>query len=120
MVDGQRVICASGDLPESGRGVRFAVTRFGRIEPAFVVRFRGTAYAYLNRCAHVPSELDWVDGEFFDDSKLYLICATHGALYAPDTGRCRGGRCRGLGRGLVPLAIEERGGAVYLIEPDVT
>lgn len=113
-----RLICASADLSESGRGVRFTVRSYGRDEPAFAVRFRGRVYAYLNRCAHVPTELDWVAGEFFDDSKLYLICATHGALYAPESGRCRGGRCRGLGRGLVPVAVEERDGAVYLLESD--
>lgn len=113
-----RLICASGELANAGRGVRFTVRRYGRDEPAFVVRFRGRVYAYLNRCAHVPTELDWVDGEFFDYSKLYLICATHGALYAPDSGRCRGGRCRGLGRGLVPVAVEERDGAVFLVEPE--
>ena len=26
----------------------------------------GVVRAYLNRCAHVPVELDWVEGEFFD------------------------------------------------------
>jgi phosphoglycolate phosphatase len=52
-------------------------------EPAFAVRFRGRVAAYLNRCGHVPVELDWQPNEFFDDSKLYLICATHGALVFP-------------------------------------
>jgi hypothetical protein len=56
-------------------------------------------------------ELDWQPNEFFDDSKLYLICATHGALYSPADGRCLGGRCNG--RGLTPLPIEERDGAIY-------
>jgi len=70
-------------------------------------------HAYLNRCGHVPVELDWQHGEFFDDSKLYLICATHGALYAPESGQCLGGRCNG--RGLTKLPVEERDGNIYLI-----
>lgn len=113
-----RLICASADLENSGKGVRFSLRRHGREEPAFVIRFRDRVYAYLNQCAHVPVEMDWVDGEFFDYSKLYLICSTHGALYAPESGHCRGGRCRGLGRGLVPVSVEERDGAIYLLDAE--
>ena len=54
-------------------------------------------------------------GEFFDAEGLVLICSTHGALYAPDSGECLGGPCLGCG-GLEPVAIEERDGAVYLKE----
>lgn len=107
-------ICASGDLVDGGSGVRFTVERHGIVEAAFVVRFRGRAHAYLNRCAHLAVELDWQQGEFFDLSGLYLICATHGALYAPDSGRCLAGRCNG--KGLVALNVSERDGSVYLIE----
>jgi nitrite reductase/ring-hydroxylating ferredoxin subunit len=60
----------------------------------------------------VPVELDWQHGEFFDDSKLYLICATHGALYAPESGHCLGGRCNG--KGLEPVSVIERDGLIYL------
>ncbi|WP_313954019.1 Rieske 2Fe-2S domain-containing protein [Accumulibacter sp.] len=107
-----RVICLSADLLDGGPGVRFTVRVHDIEEPAFAVRWRGRAAAYLNRCGHVPVELDWQPTEFFDDSKLYLICATHGALYSPQDGRCLGGRCNG--RGLTPLTVEERDGAIYL------
>lgn len=110
----QRLICASDELVEGGRGIRFSVDRHGVSEPAFVVRFRGRVYAYLNRCAHVPIEMDWQQGEFFDFSGLYLICATHGALYAPESGRCLGGRCEG--RALVGVSVIEEGGGIFLIE----
>lgn len=106
-----RLICASDAVVDGGPGFRFSVTQFGRDEPAFLVRFRGQVFAYFNRCGHVPVELDWQHNEFFDDSKLYLICATHGALYAPESGRCLGGRCNG--KGLMPLPVIERDGAIY-------
>jgi len=106
-----RVICRAADLVDGGPGVRFTVRRQGIDEQAFAVRFRGRVAAYFNRCAHVSIELDWQPGEFFDDSKVYLICATHGALYSPADGRCLGGRCNG--RGLTPLPVEERDGAIY-------
>jgi nitrite reductase/ring-hydroxylating ferredoxin subunit len=110
----ERLICAAADLLEQGRGVRFELTHNGRSEPAFAVRFEGRPRAFINRCGHLPRELDWQEGEFFDDSRLYLICATHGALYHPASGQCVGGRCAG--RGLVPLPVVERDGHVYLLE----
>jgi len=94
--------------------VRFEVEHSGGSAPAFVVRFRGRVHAYLNRCGHLPVELDWQQGEFFDISGLYLICATHGALYAPETGRCVGGRCNG--NGLVALEVVEDGGQIFVVE----
>lgn len=112
MAEAERLICDSDSLIEGGPGVRFSVPRNGVESPAFVVRFRGKAHAYFNRCGHVPVELDWQPGEFFDQSKLYLICATHGALYAPESGQCLGGRCAG--RGLEPIPVVERDGKIFM------
>lgn len=109
---GERLpVCASADLAEGGKGVRFPVTAFGYQATGFAVRYEGKVYGYLNQCAHVPVELDWIEGEFFESSRLYLMCATHGAIYVPQTGHCAGGPCKG-GR-LRPIAVEEEGGEVY-------
>ncbi len=99
------LLCASDDVVDGGRGMRFSVIAGGRATTGFVIRFKGRAYAYLNRCAHVPIELDWNQGEFFESSGLYLMCATHGAIYAPESGHCEGGPCRG-GR-LRPIGVSE-------------
>lgn len=99
-------ICPGDALEEGGRGVRFEVLVGGRRTPAFVIRYGGQVYGYLNQCAHVPMELDWSEGQFFESSGLYLMCATHGATYAPDTGLCVGGPCRG--SALQPVRVEER------------
>lgn len=114
MAPRERVICASRELLDSGRGVRFEVEQRGKTVPAFVVRYRGKLYAYVNRCAHVGIELDWMEGEFFDLSGLYLICATHGAIYVPDSGQCVGGPCKG--QRLESLSVLERNGIVFLME----
>ncbi len=111
--DGAQRLCAAGELAEGGAGVRFAVEIDNRQVGAFVVRFEGGVHGYLNRCAHVPMELDWQEGQFFESSGLYLMCATHGAVYAPDSGLCVGGPCRGAS--LAKLRIEERGGEVYWV-----
>jgi nitrite reductase/ring-hydroxylating ferredoxin subunit len=93
------LICASDAIVDGGKGVRFALTAGGEDATGFVVRHGGTAYAYLNRCAHVPIELDWNEGEFFESSKLYLMCSTHGAIYIPESGHCAGGRAVAAGCG---------------------
>ena len=114
MAAAARLICAASDLAEAGKGVRFEITVQGRPAPAFAVRWQGRVHAFLNRCGHVPVELDWQPGEFFDSARLYLICATHGALYDPASGACLGGRCAG--RGLTALPVFERDGHIYCEE----
>lgn len=110
-------ICASASVEEGGKGVRFPVSAFGVDATGFVVRYRGQVYAYLNRCAHAPVELDWFKGEFFESSKLHLMCSTHGAIYAPESGACVGGPCRG-GK-LRPIDVREADQRIYW-QPDLT
>ena len=112
MADNERVICESAALAERGAGVRFDLPELGRYATGFAIRFHGKVYAYVNQCAHMPVELDWNEGDFFDLSQNYLVCATHGAHYLPDSGFCVMGPCRG--RSLQPLASEERGDQVYI------
>jgi nitrite reductase/ring-hydroxylating ferredoxin subunit len=110
----QRLICPSQALADGGLGVRFEVVRGGETLPAFAVRFHGVVHAYINECRHQCTELDWNPGEFFDAERLYLICATHGALYEPDSGLCIDGPCRDARLGRV--AVIERDGAIYCSE----
>jgi nitrite reductase/ring-hydroxylating ferredoxin subunit len=116
MADDKRLICDGASVQEGGKGVRFTIERYGKPQSAFAIRYDGRVYAYINRCAHVPVELDWVEGEFFDLSGLYLVCSTHGATYLPESGRCIAGPCSG--RSLVRLPIEEVDGQVFLITQD--
>ena len=104
-------LCDARALEEGGRAWVWEVLEYGRPARAFALRFDGEVRAYLNRCAHVPSEMDWQPGEFFDSERRYILCSIHGATYEPADGRCVGGPC---GRGkLTALRVEERGGAVY-------
>lgn len=113
---GWLLVCSAGQLRDAGDGVRFEVSVRGAAASAFVVRQGGTVRGYLNRCAHVAMELDWQPGRFFDSTGEFLVCATHGALYEPASGRCAGGPCAGRG-GLRPITVAERAGAVYW-QPD--
>jgi nitrite reductase/ring-hydroxylating ferredoxin subunit len=75
------------------------------------MRFGGRVVAYLNRCAHVPAEMDWQPGQFLDSDRSFILCSIHGAAYEPATGRCVAGPC-GRSR-LVVIEVEERDGQVY-------
>ncbi len=116
MARAERLICASSALADSGTAVRFEIEYFGETAPAFAVRVEGKVHAYLNRCAHMPMELDWRPGEVFDADGRDLICSTHGATYAAASGQCLGGPCGGTP--LVPLRVEERAGNVYFLGCD--
>ena len=112
MARDERLICASAALAERGAGVRFRILPDDAEEKGFVIRSGGKAYAYVNTCPHVGTELDWQPGEFFDYGGVYLVCSTHGALFEPQSGHCIAGPCRGAS--LQPIAIRERDGQVYL------
>ncbi len=112
----ETLICSSADLIEGGKGIRFPLVAGRDDATGFVVRFDGIAHGYLNRCAHVPVELDWAPGEFFESSGLYIMCATHGAIYTPDTGYCSGGPCRG--SRLRKIGIIEKDGHIFWCSDD--
>lgn len=116
----EKLIGSLDGLEEGGKGLRFDVVNVepqsadndsGAI-PAFLVRYDYQVFAYLNRCGHIAVQLDYMPGEFFSDDGETLICATHGAEYAPDTGKCLGGPCYGVG--LEPLKIKQSDGQIYL------
>ncbi len=104
-------LCASQALEEKGRAHVWDVLEWNRPARAFALRFDGQVRAYMNRCVHVPTEMDWQPGEFLDLERRFILCSIHGAAYEPGSGRCVGGPC-GRGR-LTPIRTDERDGQVY-------
>lgn len=105
-------LCASAALADGGAGLRFQVQIQQQVLPAFAIRHRGRVRAYLNRCAHLGVELDWMPGHFFDLGGRSLVCALHGAHYDPHSGACTAGPCHG--RTLTPVPVVESQGEVFL------
>jgi nitrite reductase/ring-hydroxylating ferredoxin subunit len=104
-------LCPSAALAEGGIAHVWDVLEYGRPARAFALRYDGVVRAYINRCLHVPTEMDWQPGEFFDSDKRFIICSIHGATYEPEDGRCVAGPC---GRGkLRAVAVVEQGGQVH-------
>lgn len=106
-------VCDSHQLVDGGAGVRFILSDEKQADIAcFAIRYQGRVYAYVNQCQHLPVELDWNHGQFFDKDGVFLICATHGALYQPDHGRCVAGPCQGAA--LTALSVLERDNQIYI------
>jgi nitrite reductase/ring-hydroxylating ferredoxin subunit len=108
--DAPIALCASADLQDGGQAVSFDLSYGGQTCRAFAIRYRAQVHAYLNRCTHVAMEMDWQPDRFFDDTGQWLLCASHGAAYRPDSGQCAGGPCKG---GLIRIDLSEAQGVVF-------
>lgn len=101
-------LCAETDIEENGsKGLQ----PDGR--NLIAVRKRGQLYLYENSCPHRSIPLEWVPDQFLDHDGHYIQCATHGALFKIENGRCIAGPC--VDDGLTPVAFEVREGQVYLV-----
>ncbi len=107
-----KIICNSDQIEPGGTGFKFNLISGSQQVPAFLIRFNGTVYGYLNRCAHLMLELDWDDAEYFDADGEYLICSNHGALFEPHTGLCVNGPC--YGSSLAQISVSELDNAIVL------
>ena len=90
-----------------GQTATFRLERDGKALLGFIVNHEGRHYAYVNRCPHAGTPLDWWPNEFFTEDGRNLICATHGAVFSPDTGVCFEGPCPGAR--LEALPVERHG-----------
>jgi len=99
------VVARVGEL-RPGETKKFLLHCAGQELEAFLVNYAGELHAYLNRCRHVPMSLDWVENRFFTEDGRFLQCATHGALYRPETGECVAGPPCGRSLHRIPVRIE--------------
>ena len=57
--------------------------------------FHDELIAFENRCPHWNTPLDLHGPSLFDPATESLICQTHGARFAPESGLCLSGPCLG-------------------------
>jgi nitrite reductase/ring-hydroxylating ferredoxin subunit len=103
------------DVPDLGaKTVYFdkAVSRFSLI----LARRGDEVFAYENVCPHAGYPLERPDGRVVVQEGRYLICTAHGASFMIESGACAGGPCNG--KGLTPIAVEVRDGAVFMLRQD--
>jgi nitrite reductase/ring-hydroxylating ferredoxin subunit len=95
-----------------GQTAKFRIQLGGKNLDAFIVNLEGRFHAYVNRCPHAGTSLDLWPNEFWTEDSRHLICATHGAIFAPDTGVCVEGPCPGAR--LERLVVARDGDAVVV------
>lgn len=111
-----RIAIGRADDLAPGCTKKFVLHCGGRELEAFVLNHGGRLYAYLNRCCHIPMTMDWVENQFLTEQGDFIQCATHGALYVPETGACVAGPP--IGQCLTAVPIEVRDGTILAGCPD--
>jgi len=118
-------------IGESRSGAR-AVAKIDELEPGCVKKFwlicqryridgflvndQGQFHAYVNRCRHMATPLDFIRDQFLSEDGRYLMCYTHGALYEFASGVCVAGPCKG--EALYRLPVHLDGGEVLVACPE--
>jgi nitrite reductase/ring-hydroxylating ferredoxin subunit len=109
--EGVAKLCRLVDIPDGdARGIELA-RAVGRPLQIIVVRRDPEVFAYLNRCPHRGTPLDWAPDRFLDAERRHLVCATHGAIFRIHDGVCVAGPCQG--DGLRVIDCEVRDGEVW-------
>lgn len=72
----------------------------------FLINYQGKFHAYVNRCRHMETPLDFIRYQFFTEDKRHLVCLTHGAIYDPTSGLCLDGPCKGLSLYSLPVFVD--------------
>ncbi len=102
---GGRVI-AKVDECEAGSVKKFwIICRRYRVD-GFLVNDHGSFHAYVNRCRHMTTPLDFIRDQFLSEDRRHLMCYTHGALYEFATGLCIAGPCKGEALYRLPVRVD--------------
>ena len=102
---GGRVIAKVDDVAPGSVKKFWLICQKYRVN-AFLINDGGNFFAYVNRCRHMTTPLDFIRDEFLSDDRRHLMCYTHGALYEPATGLCIAGPCKGESLYRLPVILE--------------
>jgi len=108
---GGRVIARVEEMQPGSVKKFWLICRKYRVD-AFLINYEGKFHAYVNRCRHMPTPLDFIRDRFLSEDQLHLMCYTHGALYEFGTGLCIAGPCKG--ESLYRLPVQIDGGEVLV------
>lgn len=107
-------ICAVEDLRDPGAR-EFEVGGGDWPFRGVLVRRRGGLFAYANVCPHRGHPLNLAADDFLTPDGNLLRCASHGAMFVPETGFCLAGPCAA--RSLLQLECRVMGGHVLVKAP---
>jgi len=99
-------LCALDELADpASKG--FEMDTGDEVVSLFVVRRDNEVKGYINSCPHTGVPLEWVPDQFLDADGSFIECATHGALFTIEDGKCVSGPCAGDRLRPVRLAVED-------------
>lgn len=108
-------LCSLAELPD---GEALDAVGFPADAPhragIFVVRHGAGVRAFINRCPHLGTPLNWTPDRFLDLARRHIVCATHGAVFRVDDGFCLSGPCEG--DSLERVLTEVRDGNVFVAD----
>lgn len=101
-------LCSGAELDAIAEGRARGFDPRGRGQDSlFVVRHQGVLRAWRNACPHIDgAPMAWRKDAYTNAAGTHIVCAAHGARFAPDTGLCVQGPC--VGRTLAPVRLETR------------
>jgi nitrite reductase/ring-hydroxylating ferredoxin subunit len=108
---GEHRVCALAEIPDAGAR-EFFIGAGDWPFRGFVLRLDGLVRAYANICPHKRYPLNLADDEFLVPGERLIRCASHGALFDPESGLCLYGPCAG--RSLQALECRVAGGEVFV------
>ena len=71
----------------------------------FAIKKDDLYHVYWNICPHIGTPLEWQEDQFLDDDGELIRCATHGALFEINSGKCLAGPCIGKKLHKIPFEI---------------
>ncbi|MGH8225558.1 MAG: Rieske (2Fe-2S) protein [Gammaproteobacteria bacterium] len=99
-------VCALDVIPDPGaRG--FSPPGARAPDEYFVVRRGDKLACFSNACAHMGNPLNWAPDRFLSRDGSLILCPSHGAIYDPLSGECRGGPCNGQGLTRWPVTLRD-------------
>jgi nitrite reductase/ring-hydroxylating ferredoxin subunit len=103
-IDLTRVLCSLAELDETGsRG--FAVGEGDWPLRGFIVKTPQGVAAFVNYCPHAGHPLNFRPHKFLTPDGGLILCGSHGALFARDTGLCILGPCAGQSLTRIPVDV---------------
>jgi naringenin degradation protein FdeD len=103
---GGRAVAKVGELGPGSVKKFWLICQKYRID-AFLVNDDGMFHAYVNRCRHMATPLDFIRDQFLSEDRRHLMCYTHGALYEFATGLCVEGPCKGESLYRLPVRLDQ-------------
>ena len=116
---GGRAVAKIDELLPGGVKKFWLICEKYRID-GFLVNDGGQFHAYVNRCRHMPTPLDFIRDRFLSEDRRHLMCYTHGALYEFATGLCIEGPCKGESLYRLPVRVDREDVLVSCPDGDLT